>query len=146
MSNYNKTIVLDANILIRAILGIKTFSLIVDYHEEVIFCTPEVCYDEVSFHIPKITQKRHLTPTEEKQALDTLNNLRKIVIDIEEKIYIDYKQNALNRIGERDHKDWSIVALALSLKCPIWTEDQDFFGIGIATWRTKNIEIFLNSS
>ncbi len=146
MSNQNNTIVLDANILIRAILGIKTFSLIVDYHKEVVFCTPEVCYDEVSFHIPKIAQKRHLTPREEKQALDTLNNLRKIVFDIEEKIYIDYKQNALNRIGERDHKDWSIVALALSLNCPIWTEDQDFFGIGIATWRTKNIEIFLNSS
>ncbi|MFM7408759.1 MAG: PIN domain-containing protein [Cuspidothrix sp.] len=28
--------------------------------------------------------------------------------------------------------------------CPIWTEDQDFFGTGIATWRTKNIEIFFN--
>jgi hypothetical protein len=32
--------------------------------------------------------------------------------------------------------------LALVFGCPIWTEDQDFFGTGIATWRTKNIEIF----
>ncbi|MBR8833027.1 MAG: hypothetical protein DSM106950_03025 [Stigonema ocellatum SAG 48.90 = DSM 106950] len=53
-------------------------------------------------------------------------------------------KHPLNRICEPDEKDWSIVALALAFGCPIWTEDQDFFGTGIATWRTKNIEIFFN--
>ncbi|MFM6076421.1 MAG: PIN domain-containing protein, partial [Dolichospermum sp.] len=37
-------------------------------------------------------------------------------------------------------------ALSLSLNCPIWTEDQDFFGIGIATWNTRNVEIYLGSN
>jgi predicted nucleic acid-binding protein len=49
-------------------------------------------------------------------------------------------------MAERDIKDWTIVALALSLNCPIWTEDQDFFGIGIAVWNTRNIEIYLSSN
>ena len=65
------------------------------------------------------------------------HNLRKI-----ESLKKEVK-DALNRIYERDEKDWPIVALALAFDCPIWTEDQDFFGIGIPTWRTKNIEIFL---
>jgi predicted nucleic acid-binding protein len=138
----SKIIVIDANILIRAVLGIRTFSLIEENSTAVQFCTPEVCYEEVAYHIPHIVQKRHLTSLEEQQALDILNSLRSLVIPIEEDVYIDYKEEALNRLDKRDEKDWPIVALSLALKCPIWTEDQDFFGTGIATWRTKNIEIF----
>jgi predicted nucleic acid-binding protein len=145
MSEKSKIIVLDANILIRAVLGIRTFSLIADNSKKVFFCTPHICYEEVICHLPSIFQKRHLPSQEEQNALNILNDLRKIIIDIEENIYSVYKEDALSRIGERDQKDWSIVALALAFHCPIWTEDQDFFGIGIATWRTKNIEIFLKS-
>jgi predicted nucleic acid-binding protein len=36
-----------------------------------------------------------------------------------------------------------VLALALSLSCPIWTEDTDFFGIGLAVWKSDRIEIFL---
>jgi predicted nucleic acid-binding protein len=97
---------------------------------------------EVAFHIPNIARKRHISPAQEQEALDTLNDLKQLVTEIREDIYGGFKQEALNRICERDEKDWSIVALALAFGCPIWTEDQDFFGIGIATWRTKNIEIF----
>jgi len=34
-------------------------------------------------------------------------------------------------------------AVALLLGLPIWTEDQDFFGSGIATWTTDRVELFL---
>ena len=144
MTKKAKIIVLDANILIRAVLGIRTFSLIAEHRDKVLFCTPQTCYREVAFHIPKIAQKRHISPAEEQEALDTLSDLKKLVTEIGEDIYADFKQEALNRIRERDKKDWSIVALALAFGCPIWTEDQDFFGTGIATWRTKNIEIFFD--
>jgi predicted nucleic acid-binding protein len=50
---------------------------------------------------------------------------------------------ARRRLSGRDENDWPIVALALQLECPIWTEDRDFFGIGIPTWTTSRIEIFL---
>ena len=29
------------------------------------------------------------------------------------------------------------------LNLPIWTEDQDFFGSGIATWTTDRVDIYL---
>jgi predicted nucleic acid-binding protein len=142
MTKKAKIIVLDANILIRAILGIRTFSLIAEHRDKILFFTPQTCYGEVAFHIPKIAQKRHITPAQQQEALDTLNQLKQLVTEIGEDIYGSYKQEALNRIHDRDEKDWSIVALALAFGCPIWTEDRDFFGTGIATWRTKNIEIF----
>lgn len=38
--------------------------------------------------------------------------------------------------------DWPVVATALTFNCPIWTEDQDFFGVGLPTWTTDRIHIF----
>ncbi|MDV3002579.1 MAG: hypothetical protein N5P05_004234 (plasmid) [Chroococcopsis gigantea SAG 12.99] len=142
MTQKLKIIVLDANILIRAVLGIRTFSLIAEQKDKVLFCTPGVCYREVAFHLPTIAQKRNISFAMEQKALNTLNELKQLIAEIGEDVYGSFKQRALNRIGDRDEKDWAIVALAIALDSPIWTEDQDFFGTGIATWRTKNIEIF----
>jgi predicted nucleic acid-binding protein len=36
-----------------------------------------------------------------------------------------------------------VVTLALLLDVPIWTEDQDFFGAGIATWTTDRVQLYL---
>ncbi len=144
MSQKIKIIVLDANILIRAVLGIRTFSLLAEQRNKVVFYSPETCYGEIAFHLPKIAKKRNFTLAQEQEILETLNSLKQMVIAIEEDVYSTFKQDALNRIYERDEKDWPIVALALAFNCSIWTEDQDFFGIGIATWRTKNIPIFFD--
>ncbi len=40
--------------------------------------------------------------------------------------------------------DWPLIALSMTLDCSIWTEDQDFFGTGVATWRTRYVEIYLS--
>ena len=36
-----------------------------------------------------------------------------------------------------------VLAVALALGCPIWTEDTDFFGCRVATWTSGRIAIFL---
>jgi hypothetical protein len=38
-----------------------------------------------------------------------------------------------------------VFARALSLSCAIWTEDADFFGIGVAVWTSDRVEIFLRA-
>jgi predicted nucleic acid-binding protein len=35
-----------------------------------------------------------------------------------------------------DPQDWPSVATALAVNAAIWTENRDFFGCGVATWRT----------
>jgi predicted nucleic acid-binding protein len=42
-----------------------------------------------------------------------------------------------------DIADWPVVATALLLQCPVWTEDRDFFGSGVATWTTATVEVYL---
>ncbi len=40
-------------------------------------------------------------------------------------------------------EDWPVIACALALECPIWTEDRDFFGAGVPTWTTDRVELYL---
>jgi hypothetical protein len=35
---------------------------------------------------------------------------------------------------------------ALALSSPIWTEDNDFFGAGVATWTTDRVQMFLGAA
>jgi predicted nucleic acid-binding protein len=42
------------------------------------------------------------------------------------------RARALQRIGVRDPDDWPIIAAVLTLNCPFWTGDKDFFGVGVA--------------
>jgi hypothetical protein len=44
---------------------------------------------------------------------------------------------------KRDEDDWPVLAAALTFGCPIWTEDTDFFGCGVATWTTDRVELYL---
>lgn len=62
---------------------------------------------------------------------------------LDEAIYRPYEDEARRRLGARDPEDWPILAAALAMDCPIWTEDTDFFGCGVATWSTASVELFL---
>jgi len=58
-------------------------------------------------------------------------------------LYEQHEQQARQRIALRDPDDWPVVAVALLLDLPIWTEDQDFFGSGTANWTTDRVELYL---
>jgi predicted nucleic acid-binding protein len=47
------------------------------------------------------------------------------------------------RLVGSDPDDWPVLASALALRCPIWTEDTDFFGCGVATWTSNRVRVFL---
>ena len=69
-----------------------------------------------------------------------------IVRAVDESVYASARADALARIERRDAQDWPILATALMLGLPIWTEDQDFFGTGVPTWTTDRVELYLNSA
>jgi len=60
-------------------------------------------------------------------------------------LYADYERLARERIEIRDPDDWPVVAVALLLDLPIWTEDQDLFGSGLPTWTTDRLELYLKA-
>ena len=133
-------LVLDANILIRAVLGKRVLNLLERYEDVARFYSPDICYQDARAYLPGILERRGIDP---EPALRVLDNLVLLVQPIDQVLYQAYEAQARKRIAGRDPDDWPIVALALALNLPIWTEDRDFFGSGIATWTSDRVEIYL---
>jgi predicted nucleic acid-binding protein len=97
-----KLIVLDANILIRAVLGERVPNLLEKYSPICSFVKPATCYDELNHHLPKILQKRNLLL---EPFSDAIAKLTKVAIPLSQEIYSEYKHDAQRRIEERDIND-----------------------------------------
>jgi predicted nucleic acid-binding protein len=135
-----KAIVLDANILIRAVLGRRVRELIFEHAVNVKFFAPDVAYADARKYLPALLKKRGV---EHHAAMLVLNDLEMIVQPVEAELYEGMKSRALQRIAVRDADDWPVLACAMALGCPVWTEDVDFFGAGIATWTSDRIALYL---
>jgi len=134
-------IVLDANILIRAVLGRRVWQLIDTYAAQgVRFFAPDVVFEDAEKYLPLLLKKRD-KPVADLSA--SLQYLRNNIEPVAPELYAVFESDARQRLRGRDENDWPVLATALALTCPIWTEDEDFFGTGVAAWTTNRIEIFL---
>ena len=136
----NRALVIDANILVRAVLWERVRAVIGAHAEDVSFFVPEVAYAEAEEHLATLVVKRGGNP---EKALALLRSLRSLVVLIGSEVYGELETEARERLGARDPEDWPILASALALGCPIWTEDTDFFGCGVATWTSDRVLMFL---
>lgn len=137
-----KALVLDANILIRAVLGTRVRRLLETYSGRVSLFVPVDVYAEAEEHLQTLVLRRG---GDCKTALDMLCSLLPLVALIGSDVYEAHEIEARERLGTRDPEDWPILAAALALDCPIWTEDTDFFGCGVATWTSARVERFLRN-
>ncbi|HJY88313.1 MAG TPA: PIN domain-containing protein [Candidatus Acidoferrales bacterium] len=109
------------------------------YTGAVSFFIPEAAYHEAEEHVAELVMKRGGDP---QKALVFLRALAGAAELIPEDVYGEYEVEARRRLAKRDPDDWPILAAALALGCPIWTEDTDFFGCGVATWTSDRVEMF----
>ncbi|MGC1485799.1 MAG: PIN domain-containing protein [Candidatus Acidiferrum sp.] len=134
-------IVLDANILIRAILGRRVRQLIEFYQNQgTRFFAPDVAFRDAKKYLPIIFKRRGKPHADLSPSLDDLRNFIETVTP---ELYGVFEAEARQRLRGRDESDWPVLASALALACSIWTEDADFFGTGVAVWTTSRVEIFL---
>ena len=77
------------------------------------------------------------------KALSLLRALSQLVELIGSEVFSEFEAEARERLGGRDPDDWPILAAALALGCPVWTEETDFFGCGVATWTTDRVQMYL---
>lgn len=132
-------LVLDANILIRAILGVRVKDWLLTEQNRVHFVTTAVALEEVREHLPAILKTRGVEAADFQDVLETLPALVEV---LPAEIYRGALPEALLRLTKQDVDDAHLLALALTLACPIWSEDRDFFGVGVVTWRSGLIERF----
>jgi predicted nucleic acid-binding protein len=131
------------NILIRAVFGRRVREILEFYEDAASFCSPGVCFQDVRKYIPELSERRTVDAA---IGLTVLEEIGRIVEPVDRSLYEDFGNIARERVLARDPDDWPIVAVALLLDFPIWTEDQDFFGSGVATWTTDRVELYLRAS
>ncbi len=119
-----KALVIDANILVRAVLGKRVRAVLETYAGQVSFFVPEMAYSEAEAHLPSLVIKHGGDP---RKALEFRRSLACVVDLIGREVYGEFEAEARERLGRRDPDDWPILASALALGCPVWTEDTDFF-------------------
>ena len=136
----HRSLVLDANILIRAGLGS-------------VYASSSQSTPTRSSSSPR--RSRTPTPVARHPCLRSARSrpsrrslswtLEGIVPTVEEDTYAFIRHVTMARIEQRDPDDWTFLATAIVMHCPIWTEDQEFFGAGVATWTTDRVEIYLSA-
>lgn len=138
---HHKRLVIDANILIRAVLGSRVRTLLELYCDTVAFYVAEANAEEAKFYLSNVLAAKHnLSEALWRSVFDGVLNIVQVITN---DTLTELEVKAKARIGSRDINDWPAVAAALLLDCPVWTEDQDFFGSGVATWTTATIELYL---
>jgi len=134
-----KPLVLDANILIRAVLGQRVRRILESHADNISFFIPETAYAEAEEHLAALVVKRGGDPA---KAVRLLRSMAALGTVVSRDLYADFEAEARKRLAARDPDDWPILAAALALGCPIWSEDTDFFGCGVATWTSASIDSF----
>lgn len=135
-----RALVLDANILVRAVLGQRVREFILTHAQDVQMFAPDVAYADARKYLPGLLEKRGVAAA---PAMSVLDRLESVVRPLDAEVYQSQRAAALQRIASRDADDWPILACALALDCPVWTEDADFFGAGVATWTTDRVALYL---
>ncbi|MBI5205904.1 MAG: PIN domain nuclease [Nitrospirae bacterium] len=129
MKNFEKLAV-DANPILSAIIGGKARAVFLKA-DNISFYTTSFNFREVEKYIPVLSAKKTIPPEDLYLALSTLP-----LCVCDEDFYKTEIQNAKSLIEQKDPKDIHLLALALKLKCSVWSNDKDFDDLGINIYST----------
>ena len=115
--NMKISIVVDANIIISALLGGVTAGVF--FKGTFIFITSDFTIKEIEKYVLELSKKLGVSEDKLRSALELLP--LKVV---ERREYESFLSKAAQMI--KDPKDVPILALALSLNLPLWTNDKHF--------------------
>jgi predicted nucleic acid-binding protein len=88
------------------------------------FVTTEFNIQEVRHMIPKLAAEYHLDGDGLREVLEKLTRTKLRVLAASD--YSSGWKQAQRVMSKIDEKDTDLLALALSLDCPVWTRDSDF--------------------
>jgi predicted nucleic acid-binding protein len=133
-----KRLAADANVILSAIAG--KAALQVFLRREIEIVTTQFNIDEVREYLSIIADKYDLS----EKLLETQLKLLPL------KVYSqDYYKYFLSRASEilygRDKDDIELLALAMKLKVPIWSNDRDFNVSGLEVYTTAKLLKILRS-
>ena len=107
-----RALVLDANIIVRAVLGQRVRGVLELHSESISFFIPDVAFQEALEHLPSIVAARGGDPRRLTELFNALSTFVKIVGP---EVYGELEAVARKRLQHRDIDDWPIPATALAL-------------------------------
>ncbi len=128
-----RALVIDANPILSALLGGAARDVIFSGQFE--FLAPQHTLFEVAKYLHRVATKINQDEADLFRAYQLMP-----IIACQPSEYEDHLDAATALIALRDPKDVHVLALALRLRLPIWTEDRDFEGIAqIKTFKTAKL-------
>lgn len=91
-----KGLVLDANILLRAVFGQRVREILETYEDEARFYAPDVCFADAEKYIPEISKRRGL---DADLGLSVLEQIGGIVERVDGSLYEEYESTARGRVA-----------------------------------------------
>lgn len=118
-------IVVDTNVLMAALIMPESPVWTVLELREVEFVVPEFSLSEL--HEYRVLIKEKLSKKGKFELFDfLLSELFKNITIIPEEMYAARLADAVEAMRGIDEKDSPFIALALTLKCPVWSNDEHF--------------------
>jgi predicted nucleic acid-binding protein len=126
-----RRLVLDANIMVSALLGTSFPFLVSLIENDVILLAPEQQLAE--------TRKTLLNrPKASSNWVDAqMERLNTVVIALPASLFGHHEKVARSRLHQRGQPDWPVLAASFEMAAAIWSHDKDFFGSGAPVWSTK---------
>jgi len=126
-------LVADANVLLAALLGGRA-KVVLQHPEVEELLTTEATLAEVQEYAVILAKKRRL-------SLDTLLLAMAAlpVTLVEKPVYASRLPQARKIVAQRDPDDVDILALALHLGLPLWSNDKDFEQTGVERFTTAEL-------
>jgi predicted nucleic acid-binding protein len=135
-------LVLDLYILLRAVFDPRVRALISGQAHTAGFFVPDSVFATLAQQLPGLMESRDLDPATASSVLDALAGC---VTPVGADTYTPFLKEARVRLPAGDADSWPVLATALALSCPIWTEDETFFGAGVPTWKTGTVGYYLKT-
>lgn len=133
-------LVVDANPILSALIGGAARRVFQACPERVgELATAEHTVREVIEYIPELTQKPRLQESGITEADLYFALAVAPLTTYAREFYEDQLETARRKIEMRDPEDVDLLALALKLKAPIWSNDQHFRGVTVKWWTTARL-------
>jgi predicted nucleic acid-binding protein len=132
----SSTLVLDAAILISAVLGRSAGAIMLAQQASVLVTTDRVLHE---------ARRRLELGLKRPELLTLIDDLAAVITVVPaaalESIRAPCEETLRDAVASRNGsiRDAHILALAWSVEGDIWTTDRDFAGTGVATWSTANL-------
>jgi predicted nucleic acid-binding protein len=126
-------LVVDGNVLLAAVLGGRTKTILQHPAMQALFTT-EVTMAEVQEYAVVLAKSKRLSVDTLLLAVATLP-----VTILGQTVYASAVPQARKLIASRDPDDVDVLALAIHLGLPVWSNDNDFEGTGIERYTTAEL-------